>query len=121
MGIDAQVAAAKLFLSEVGKAGTPGRENLDESSLDPRFIPYNTLINYQVGSDTVDIDRVYGTVDQKIRYPEWVHLFTGGYAPGTTFEASNTNYDVPASGGGSEHFGSYAGDQFYDNYRSTYG
>jgi hypothetical protein len=32
-------------------------------------VPYNALINYQIGSNTVDIDRVYGTVAQKTQYP----------------------------------------------------
>jgi len=41
---------------------------------DPRFMPYTALVNYQVGSDVMDIDRVYGTVAQRRVYPKYTDL-----------------------------------------------
>jgi hypothetical protein len=49
-------------------------ESYTTSGPDPRFAPYNALVNYQVGSDTVDIDRVYGTAGQRIDYPKFTKL-----------------------------------------------
>jgi hypothetical protein len=49
-------------------------DNLPGSTSDPRFMPYTALVNYQVGSDTMDIDRVYGTVAQRRTYPKYTDL-----------------------------------------------
>ena len=49
-------------------------------SQDPRFVPFNALVHYDTDSDVNTIDRVYGTVAQKIRYPELVDLFVLGVA-----------------------------------------
>jgi hypothetical protein len=37
---------------------------------DPRFVPFNTFIRYVTDSEENSIDRTYGTVAQKIRYPK---------------------------------------------------
>lgn len=47
-------------------------------SQDPRFVPYNALVHYDVESDVNTIDRTYGTVDQKIEYPKLLNLFRYG-------------------------------------------
>ena len=47
---------------------------------DPRFVPYNALVHYDIDSDVNTIDRVYGTTEQKIRYPKLTDLFTLGVA-----------------------------------------
>lgn len=47
---------------------------------DPRFVPFNSLIHYNVDSDVNTIDRVYGTVAQQMRYPKLTDLFTLGVA-----------------------------------------
>jgi hypothetical protein len=83
------------------KPGSIYRENLNESSRDPRFLPYNALVHYQVGSDTVDIDRVYGTVAQKTRYPKYTDMIKYGI---TSIPDKST-----------EDFVSFTGDQFYDS------
>jgi hypothetical protein len=41
---------------------------------DPRFLPFTALVHYQVGSDVNDIDRLYGTKDQRINYPKYTDL-----------------------------------------------
>jgi hypothetical protein len=87
LGVDSQVAACQLFLKEVG------REHMTSDS-DPRFLPYTALINHQVGSDIVDIDRVYGTKAQKIRYPKYTDLLQYGIT------------SVPKE--------TFVGDQFYE-------
>jgi len=56
-----------------------GDDNAQSSAIpanikDPRFMPYNSLVHYQVGSAVMDIDRIYGTVSQKIQYPQYVDL-----------------------------------------------
>lgn len=45
---------------------------------DPRFISYNALIHYNVGSQVNTIDRVYGTVSQKTYYPKLKYLYKYG-------------------------------------------
>lgn len=47
---------------------------------DPRFVPFNSLIHYDIDSDVNTIDRVYGTVEQQRRYPKLTDLFTLGVA-----------------------------------------
>lgn len=67
---------------------SPGSDNKSENksdnqgyvSKDPRFVPFNALVHYDTDSDVNTIDRVYGTVTQKIRYPEIADLFTMGVA-----------------------------------------
>jgi hypothetical protein len=109
IGVASQVRAAKIFLNEIGKPGSgsgldskkdldifkPGsinREHMTQGK-DPRFMPFNALVHYQIGSDAVDIDRVYGTVAQKRDYPKYTDLIKSGQ----------------------ENFGSFGGDQFYDS------
>jgi hypothetical protein len=110
LGVDSQVRSCQLFLNEVGKQGAPvpdkitnGRENLDESSRNPRFLPFNSLVHYQIGSDTVDIDRVYGTTAQKIKYPQYTDMLKYGCVTADCKKNGTT-----------EHFDSFAGDEFYD-------
>lgn len=73
IGIGPQISAAQTFLREVGNKR---REGLADR--DPRFLPYNALVHYQIGSDTVDIDRVYGTVAQKTVYPKYTDMVKYG-------------------------------------------
>lgn len=49
-------------------------------SKDPRFVPFNALVHYDTDSDVNTIDRVYGTVEQKIQYPKLTDLFNYGIA-----------------------------------------
>jgi hypothetical protein len=54
------------------------QEHLADRTTDPRFL-YGSGDDYrQVGSDTNSIDRVYGTVDQKIRYPTYSDMVSYG-------------------------------------------
>ena len=46
--------------------------------MDPRFTPFNAMIHYDIDSDVNTIDRTYGTVEQKIRYPKLTDLFNYG-------------------------------------------
>lgn len=47
---------------------------------DPRFVPFNSLIYYDTDSNVNTIDRTYGTVEQKLRYPMLADLYTLGVA-----------------------------------------
>lgn len=42
-----------------------------------RFQPASAYIFYDIGSDTTDITRTYGTVDQRTRFPQVVDLLYG--------------------------------------------
>jgi len=95
VSIDAQVRSCDLFLKEIRNK----KEHM--TSKDPRFIPYNALVKFQIGSDIVDIDRVYGTVAQKANYPKYTDMLKYGC---TSVDCKKT-----------ENFGSFVGDQFYES------
>jgi hypothetical protein len=42
-----------------------------------RFQPASAYIFYDIGSDTTDITRTYGTVSQRTRFPQFVDLLYG--------------------------------------------
>jgi hypothetical protein len=69
-----------------------------------------------VGSDTVDIDRVYGTASQKIRYPKYTDMLKYGITSvprPTTVENSHETGGSSFKKKTSETFVSYSGDEFY--------
>jgi hypothetical protein len=43
-------------------------------STDPRFLPQSAQIYYETDSQVEDIDRLYGTVSQKIDYPKFANF-----------------------------------------------
>lgn len=105
-----RVSATNLFIPTVRANTKRAREDLT----DPRFLPDIAKVNYQLGSNVMDIDRVYGTTAQQARYPAYVDTMKYG---ATTTGAKNLPFNAPgavppAETKPMEYFGQ---DQFYDN------
>jgi hypothetical protein len=62
------------------KKSKVSKEHFDDSykTTDPRFLYGSAALHFNVGSDTQDITRTYGTVSQKKRYPRLADFLNYG-------------------------------------------